>query len=188
MNSPLLDASSRPDSNSGETSSVTIQDDNRDKLRDMLAASSNSKRVDVDTSAKEVPAKGSFWNRNSTMINFWLDIVLAVLFIVQGWMFAVVHVVFPRGAGSEWKIWGATRLDWSESLFAVFCVFSALVVLHVMFHWAWVCGVVSTRLLGIKAKKDDGSQTLIGVIVLVALIHVIIVGILATRLGLVHSI
>lgn len=153
----------------------------------MLGASSNLKSSDQDASGKEAPAKGTFWNRHSTMINFWLDVLLAVLFIVQGWMFAVLHVVFPRGAGPEWTIWGATRLDWSEALFAVFCVFSTAVVLHVMFHWAWVCGVVSTRLMGIKAKKDDGSQTLIGVIVLVALIHVIIVGILASRLGLVHA-
>lgn len=130
-------------------------------------------------------ARGTFWSRHQTIINFWLDVSLLILFVVQGWMFAVLHVVFPRGAGSDWKIWGATPLDWSESLFGVFCVFSIAIVLHVMLHWNWICAVITTRLLGRKASKDDGSQTLIGVGVLVALGHLLAAGILAAKVGLV---
>lgn len=130
---------------------------------------------------------GTVWSRYNTMINFWLDVVLLILFMIQAWMFAVLHVVFPRGAGSDWTIWGATPLDWSESLFMTFCLFSAAIVLHVMFHWAWICGVVATRLLRRKAGKDDGTHTLIGVGLLVFLVHVLIVGILVTRVGLVNS-
>ena len=130
-------------------------------------------------------SKGTFWNRHSTIINFWLDALLLILFVVQAWMFAVLHVAFPRGAGSDWKIWGATPLDWSESLFTMYCVFSVAIVLHVMLHWAWICGVVATRLLGRKAGKDDGSHTLIGVGMLVVLVHLIGVGVLAARVGLV---
>lgn len=131
--------------------------------------------------------KGTVWSRYNTIINFWLDVLLLILFMVQAWMFAVLHVVFPRGAGSDWTIWGATPLDWSEALFLTFCVFAAAIVLHVMFHWAWICGVVATRLMRRKAGKDDGTHTLIGVGLLVFLVHVIIVGILVTRIGLVNS-
>lgn len=120
------------------------------------------------------------------MINFWLDVFLLALFVLQAWMFTVLHVVFPRGAGSDWKIWGATPLDWSETLFVVFCVFSVAIVLHVMFHWAWICGIVATRILRQKARKDDGSQTLIGVGLLVFLVHLVIVGALIANAALVH--
>lgn len=164
--------------------SSTTQLDSRAKL---LAMNASASPVRLSSSA-DPAAKGTFWNRFSTIINFWLDVLLLVLFMVQAWMFAVLHAVFPRGAGSEWTIWGATRLDWSEALLATFCVFAIAVVLHVMFHWAWICGVVATRLLGIKARRDDGSHTLIGVGLLVLLIHILIVGILVTKVGLVRSI
>ncbi len=128
--------------------------------------------------------RGSWWSRHSTIVNFWLDLILLVLFMIQAWLFAVIHVVFPRGAGSEWKIWGATPLDWAEALFAVYCVFGLAVVVHVMFHWSWICGVISTKLLQRKARKDDGSQTLIGVGVIVVLAHLLIAGILIAKVGL----
>lgn len=132
-----------------------------------------------------VETRGSFWSRYSTIINFWLDVVLLLLFLAQAWMFAVIHIVFPRGAGSDWKVWGATPLDWSESLFATFCVFAVGIVLHVMLHWTWICAVVATRLLGRKAGKDDGSHTLIGVGLIVVLLHLLAAGILATKVSLV---
>lgn len=141
--------------------------------------------TDQGDSHKATPSGKSFWSRHSTIINFWLDVLLAILFLVQAWMFAVVHVVFPRGAGPDWTIWGANVLDWSEALFALFCVFSVGVVVHVMLHWAWICGVVATRLLGIKATRDDGSHTLIGVGLLVFLVHLVIGGIFFAKLALV---
>lgn len=136
------------------------------------------------SSPSERPQRGSFWSRHSTIINFWLDAILLVLFMLQAWILAVLHVVFPRGAGSDWTIWGATPLDWSEALLAVYCVFGFAIVVHVMFHWSWICGVVTTRLLGWKARKDDGSQTLIGVGVIVVLVHLLFAGILIAKVGL----
>ncbi len=133
-----------------------------------------------------IPVKrGSFWSRQITIINFWLDVVLLMLFLVQSGMFAVLHAVFPRGAGSDWKVWGATPLDWSEMLFRVFCVFSLGIVLHLMLHWDWICGVVATRLLHRKAGKDDGSHTLIGVGIIVVVVHLLAGVILAARMALV---
>lgn len=132
-----------------------------------------------------VVARGAFWSRHSTIINFWLDVVLLVLFMLQAWMFAVLHVVFPRGAGAEWKLWGATPLDWSEALFTTFCVFAIGIVVHVMLHWTWICGVFATRLLGRKAGKDDGSHTLIGVGLIVLLLHLLGAGILAAKVALI---
>jgi hypothetical protein len=143
--------------------------------------------MDGETTTSDMlpAARSSFWSRHLALINFWLDVVLAVLFLVQGWMFAVLHAVFPRGAGSDWTVWGATPLDWSELLFTTFCVFAVGVVLHVMLHWDWVCGIVATKILRRKTCKDDGSHTLLGVGTLLVLFHVLAAGILAARVALV---
>jgi hypothetical protein len=136
-----------------------------------------------DATVRSAP-KGTFWSRHNVIINFWLDVLLLVLFMVQAWMFAVLHAVFPRGAGPDWKIWGGTPLDWSESLFVTFCIFSVAIVVHVMFHWSWVCAVVATRIFGRKPGKDDGSHTLIGVGLIVLLVHLLAVGILVARVAM----
>ena len=126
----------------------------------------------------------TFWSRHLTMINFWLDVLLLIGFLIQAWIIAVLQIVFPRGSGPEWKVWGGTATVWSDSLCGVYCVFAVGVVVHLMLHWSWICGVVSTRLLGRKADKDDGSQTLIGVGIIVLLLHLLMVGILAARMAL----
>jgi hypothetical protein len=129
--------------------------------------------------------RGMLWSRYGTIINFWLDVVLLLLYLLQAWMFVVLHVVFPRGAGADWKIWGGTPLDWSETLFQLFCLFSVGIALHVMFHWDWICGVVATRILRRRASRDDGSHTLIGVGFIVVLVHLLAAGILAAKVALV---
>ncbi len=146
--------------------------------------SSEETSVVAEAPARQAAVRGTFWNRHGTIINFWLDVLLLIQFLIQGWMFAVLHLVFPRGAGPDWTIWGATPLDWSEALFTTYCVFSVGIVVHVMFHWGWVCGVVTTRLLGAKAGRDDGSHTLIGVGVIVVLVHLLVGGIFAAKVAL----
>lgn len=140
---------------------------------------------DISSSTQTAPMRSSFWQRHSTIINFWLDFLLLMLFVVQGWMFGVLHVVFPRGAGPEWTVWGASSVIWSDWLFKLFCVFATGITLHVMLHWNWICGVISTRLLKRKVSRDNGVQTLLGVGVLVVIFHVLAFGVLAARIGLV---
>lgn len=128
-------------------------------------------------------ARGSFWSRNKTLINFWLDFVLMVLFLTQSWLLAVVALVFPR-SDHGWTIWGGNVGDWTDALFVTSCVFAVGVVVHVMFHWTWICGTIATKLFHHKAGKDDGTQTLIGVAFLIFLLHVVGIAILAAKVGL----
>ncbi|HET6425185.1 MAG TPA: hypothetical protein VFG20_15970 [Planctomycetaceae bacterium] len=132
------------------------------------------------------PARGTFWSRHKTLVNFWLDCSLMMLFLVQSWLVTVVTLVFPRG-GNGGTIWGATAGDWLDALFVTSCVFAVGVVLHVMLHWSWICGTISMKLLGRKAGKDDGTQTLIGVGFLILLLHILGAAILAAKVGLVRS-
>lgn len=131
--------------------------------------------------------RGSWWSRHSTLINFWLDAALLVLFVVQGWLFAVVQFVFPRGVDQRWTIWGGTYWDWADALFAAFAAFALGVAVHVMLHWQWICAVIATKLLKRRAEKDDGRQTLLGVGLIVVLVHLIAAGVLAARVGLQHT-
>ena len=58
-----------------------------------------------------------------------------------------------------------------------------LVLIHVMLHWSWVCGVLSTRILArrtvpggppaTKRKIDEGVQTLYGVALLMIVLHLL---------------
>ncbi len=134
----------------------------------------------------ERPVAGSFWNRNKTLINFWLDALLLVVFLVIAWELAVLRFAFPKGASERWRLLGHTASDWQDLAFNTFCVFAGGIVLHVMLHWQWIVSTIQTRLLRQKATRDDGSHTMIGVIVLFAFIHLVAGGILWARWAIIE--
>lgn len=128
----------------------------------------------------------SFWNRNKTVINFWLDAILLVLFLVIAWELALLRLAFPKDPGEKWKLLGRTAGDWQDITFTTFCVFALGVVLHVMLHWAWIVATIQTRFLNRKATKDDGTHTMVGVGFLFVLIHIVAAGILWARWAIVE--
>ena len=66
------------------------------------------------------------------------------------------------------------------------CLLTLEVLLHVMLHWPWVCGVIASRWLqrpdGKKAKMDDGRRTLVGVGFMIFLLNCMGLGIAAAAL------
>jgi hypothetical protein len=110
---------------------------------------------------------------NKTIFNFWLDCTLLVLFCLLAWISAVLRFLFPLGPSVfEYRLWGWDYVDWSDAQFMVLCVFAAAVLLHVMMHWTWVMGVVTRRIA--KSKKVDHSlDTIYGVVLLIALLHIL---------------
>ena len=129
---------------------------------------------------------GAFWNRHKTLINFWLDSALLILFLVIAWELAVLRFAFPKGASERWRLLGHTASDWQDLAFNTFCVFAAGIILHVMLHWQWIVSTIQTRLLHQKATKDDGSHTMIGVIILFVFIHLVAGGILWARWAIIE--
>ena len=128
----------------------------------------------------------SFWTRHKTIINFWLDAALLVLFLVIAWELSILRLAFPKGSGKHWRLLGHTAGDWQDLAFNTFCVFAAGIVVHVMLHWPWIVGTVQTKLLHGKATRDDGSHTMIGVGLLFVLIHILAAGILWARWAIVE--
>lgn len=162
-----------PDTTGLPPAPTTERDDAEQNASDTLARKSSA------------PAWSTFWSRYKTLINFWLDAVLLVLFVALAGMLGVLALVYPPGELHA-TIWGMTAADWLNGLFAVFCTFAVGIVLHVMLHWGWICGTVATKLFGRKAGKDDGSQTLIGVGFLIFLLHLLGAFVLAARVALVN--
>ncbi len=106
-----------------------------------------------------------------TVINFWLDSILMLTFVALSITAVIVQFVFPPGVAAKgWLLWGMNYGQWCSLQFGVLCVLGLGVIVHVMLHWAWVCGVVVRKLLHRKELPDDGIQTVYGVGLLIALL------------------
>lgn len=150
-----------------------------------LAAQQESKPP--KTAARTKPAAGASASGISrTAINFLLDSVLLVLFLLLAWTNVVLRFVFPRANDvSGWTLWGRSYDDWTAIQFNLFCAFGFAVLLHVMLHWSWICGVIGSRLSrwrGRTARIDDASQTIYGVAFLIGVLNVVGLAIAAAAL------
>ena len=106
-----------------------------------------------------------------TVINFWLDTILMLTFVTLSITAVIVQFVFPPGVAAKgWLLWGLNYGQWCSLQFGMLCVLGFGVVVHVMLHWAWVCGVVVRKLLHRKELPDDGIQTVYGVGLLITLL------------------
>ena len=108
------------------------------------------------------------------VINFWLDVTLALIFVALCSVSAVLQFAFPAARLSEgWTLWGMTYDDVAAIQFGILCVLAAGIILHVMLHWTWVCGMLTRGKKESSLRIDDGIRTIVGVAVLIALLHVI---------------
>lgn len=112
-------------------------------------------------------SKGISW----TLINFLLDLALFLTFVWLCWVAALTQFVFPGGSTNDsWRLFGVSIEGWRQFQFWTLCVFAIGVLVHIMLHWSWVCGVVEARFLskwrGKRVVGEDGSRTLIGVMLL----------------------
>ncbi len=121
-----------------------------------------------------------------TITNFLLDGVLLALTVAIFATSCVVRFVFPPGTAAKgWTIWGQNYDAWAALQFNLMALAVLSILLHVMMHWNWVCGVFATRLFRRKPRPDDGTQTLYGVIVLMGLLLLLGGFVLTARIGLV---
>ena len=116
------------------------------------------------------------WNYSRTAVNFFLDTLLLVLFVALCIPSVILEFVFPVGTqAAGWMLWRHDYGEWSGFRFGVLATFAAAIVLHVMLHWSWVCGVVTSRMGKKKpgAAHDDPSRTLWGVGLLIVVVNLI---------------
>jgi hypothetical protein len=112
-----------------------------------------------------------------TDVNFGLDFALLLLFLAVCTMSVILEFIFPIGPRADgWLLWGRDYAEWSRIRFALLATMAAAVVLHVMLHWSWVCGVVASRLGAKKSgavAHDDPSRTLWGVGMLIVVFNLV---------------
>jgi hypothetical protein len=117
---------------------------------------------------------------SKTLINFWLDAVLMLAFVVLSIVSVITQFVFPPGVNAKgWMLWGMNLNQWNGLQFATLAVLGFGIVVHVMLHWTWVCSVVAKKLIKGKKIPDGGLQTVYGVGLLIGLLltAAVIVGI-----------
>lgn len=131
----------------------------------------------------------SFFSKHQTIINFWLDALLMVTFLAVVWVSVIVRFVFPSAAAAAgYSLWGMPLVRWMDLQFGLIAFFFLEIVIHVMLHWTWVCGVIGGRLFrkkdGEKRTFDEGQRTILGVGLLIILLNVMGVGIAVAVLSI----
>jgi hypothetical protein len=98
----------------------------------------------------------------------------------------VGRFVFPPGPDARgWLLWGLDYDQWATIQFGLTSILALGILLHVMLHWSWVCGILAAKLArNKKAKIDDGTQTIYGVGLLIVLLNLLGLAIAAAALSI----
>jgi hypothetical protein len=114
-------------------------------------------------------------NLSRAQVNFLLDTLLLFVFCAIMATAVIVRFVFPPGPdASGWHLWGYGYHDWCTFQFGLIATLALGILVHLMLHWSWVCGIVITQFARNKrAKIDDGTQTILGVGLLIVLLNAI---------------
>lgn len=111
-----------------------------------------------------------------TVVNFLIDVVLFSITLSLLVISAILRFVFPApSTAAGWTLWGYGYDAWDNLQFALVALIGLAIVIHVMMHWSWVCGVVVRQIwrpANRTAKADDGSQTLWGVGLLIVVFNI----------------
>jgi hypothetical protein len=132
--------------------------------------------------ATATPAGRPVWSWSD--INLVLDMALLVAFVLLCIAAVIVRFVFPPGpAAKGWTLWGFDYDAWNGIQFGLLATLAVGILVHVMFHWSWVCNVVASRFLRSRSGKiDDGLQTIYGVGLLIVLLNAIGITVAAAML------
>lgn len=121
-----------------------------------------------------------------SLLNFLVDSLLLAIFLCLIYSAVVVRFVFPPNTEAfGWQLWGLSMNDWSSLQFGLVATMTLGVLVHLMLHWSWICGFLTTRLANNKkAKLDDGTQTIYGVGLLILILNVLGVAIAAAAFSI----
>lgn len=131
----------------------------------------------VAAPARAKPRSGRF---SRTLLNFWLDGLLGVVFAALCLTAVIVQFVFPAGiAARDWFLWGMSYGQWCSIQFALVAVLGLGVLVHIMLHWQWVCSVWTKRVLRRQQLPDDGIRTVygVGLLICVLMFGAVVVGV-----------
>jgi hypothetical protein len=122
-----------------------------------------------------------------TDVNYWLDGFLLAVFCLLCWVSVVVRFVFPAGPDAYgWRLWSWSYEQWANFQFTLLSILASAIVLHIMLHWSWICGVTASkfnkRQAGAAKNRDEASRTLWGVGLLIGILNLLGLAIALTAL------
>jgi hypothetical protein len=110
-----------------------------------------------------------------TDVNFLLDAVLLLLFVALCVCSVILEFVFPAGTQADgWFLWQLSFNEWSRLRFILLSILAMCVLVHIMLHWSWICGITGRKLnrnSGPTATHDDPRRTLWGVALLILIVN-----------------
>ncbi len=93
-----------------------------------------------------------------TLTNFWLDLVSLVVMISLAMTGGLIHFVLPPGTGHSHTLFGLGRHDFGQVHFYLAVAAVALLAVHVVLHWKWICCVLA-KMLGRAAPSRRARTT-----------------------------
>lgn len=116
------------------------------------------------TSTAEADSSHGLSKLSRPVVNFWLDTLLLVVFLLLSITAVIVQFVFPPpSATAGWMLWGLSFNAWCSLQFGLIAVLALGILVHLMLHWSWICTIIARRLLKQTSLPDTGLQTLYGV-------------------------
>lgn len=100
-----------------------------------------------------------------TKLNFIIDVVAFVGFIVLTTTGVLMRYVLPPGSGRYSTIWSLDRHEWGDIHFWISFVFFLILALHLVFHWRWIVNVLKGR-----PRDESGFKVGLGIVGLITVI------------------
>ena len=123
------------------------------------------------------PAPSTRTRISWTLVNFWLDAAMLLVFLALVLVATITRFVFPAATSAAgWKLWGYGLDAWLGLQFGLLATLTFGIVIHLMLHWSWVCGVFFGKLRKSKKKvrlPDDGTRTIYGVGLMIVILNVL---------------
>jgi len=113
---------------------------------------------------------------NRALLNFFIDLATFLVLLAMIGTGLLVRFVLPPGTGERLSVWSYSRHDWGDVHFWLAVGLGALVLVHLLLHWNWVCSVVGRWVRSSRAavrprsalrRNLVGSAVLLGTAVLV---------------------
>lgn len=103
-----------------------------------------------------------------TTTNFAVDALAYLSLLGLAGTGLLIRWVLPPGTGHRYSVWGLTRHDWGDVHFYFVIAFAALVMIHLVLHWSWICAA-SRRL---ASSHPRGKQRGIGLAIVLGTLTV----------------
>ncbi len=102
---------------------------------------------------------------NRTNLNFIIDVVALVGFVVLTTTGVLMRYILPPGSGHYSTIWSLDRHEWAGIHFWISVAFLVILAFHLVLHWRWIASVVSGR-----PREGSGFRAGLGIVGLTAVV------------------